>query len=235
ARFRVVELRGPRDHLFRAGHQPRQRIDTASARLGRALASNTQAHHTRHIRVTSRLHTGLLANRLARAADRLDSFERRARECLRKTAAVRRAQLQHAAGRLQPAPIRHRVDRCGERLDAQTTRARRAMAAALDRGRRQLDGHGKLLASLGYQSVLARGFALVRDTTGAMIRSTAATQAGQAIQIEFADGRISADVTGTAGPGRSPSGPAPSAPSSSGEKAPPAARPRATKGQGSLF
>ena len=68
--------------------------------LGRALASNTQAHHTRHVRVTSRLHTGLLANRLARAADRLDSFERRARECLRRTAAVRRAQLQHAAGRL---------------------------------------------------------------------------------------------------------------------------------------
>lgn len=232
-RFAQVAGRLPNPRLLVA--QPRQRIDTASARLGRALASNTQAHHTRHIRVTSRLHTGLLANRLARAADRLDSFERRARECLRKTAAVRRAQLQHAAGRLQPAPIRHRVDRCGERLDAQTTRARRAMAAALDRRRRQLDGHGKLLASLGYQSVLARGFALVRDTTGAMIRSTAATQAGQAIQIEFADGRISADVTGTAGPGRSPSGQVPSAPSSSGEKAPPAARPRATKGQGSLF
>ncbi|WP_439541607.1 exodeoxyribonuclease VII large subunit [Hyphomicrobium sp.] len=222
--------------------QPRQRIDTAGARLGRALASNTQTHHTRHVRVTSRLHTGLLANRLARAADRLDSFERRARECLRQTAAVRRAHLQHAAGRLQPAPVRHRIDRCGERLDTLASRARRAMSAGLDRRHRQLDGHGKLLGSLGYQSVLARGFALVRDGTGAMIRQATATHSGQAIQIEFADGRIAAEVKGPAGPDRPSSGTtssgttSSSAPSSAeGEKAPSTPRQRATKGQGSLF
>jgi exodeoxyribonuclease VII large subunit len=78
--------------------------------------------------------------------------------------------------------------------------------------------------------VLARGFALVRDGTGGMIRSAAATYPGQGIQIEFADGRVAADVTGPAGPDRPSSG----APSTV-EKPPSDPRKRATKGQGSLF
>src|SRR5690606_24527665 len=59
---------------------PRQRLDTVGLRLGRALSANTQAHHTRHVRIAARLTPGLLSNRLHRAGDRLDGLERRARQ-----------------------------------------------------------------------------------------------------------------------------------------------------------
>ncbi|AHB48770.1 exodeoxyribonuclease VII large subunit [Hyphomicrobium nitrativorans NL23] len=214
---------------------PRQRLDTTGARLGRALSANTQAHHTRHVRIAARLNPGLLSNRLHRAADRLDSLGRRARECLGRTASVRRARLERASGRLQPAPIRHRVERCQERLEALTQRARRALDGRLAQHRNALEGQTKLLGSLGYQSVLARGFALVRDADGAMVRAARAVSPGQALEIEFADGRINADAReGGSGGGSGQTGQS-EAPSTTSAAAatPPNKAPRG--GQGSLF
>src|SRR5690606_28567102 len=68
----------------------------------------------------------------------------------------------------------------------------RALHAGLDRARRRLDNQAKLLATLGYHNVLARGFALIRNEEGAMVRSAAAVQPGAALDIEFADGHIGA-------------------------------------------
>lgn len=207
-------------------HQ-RQRIDSTSQRLGRALAANTQAHHTRHVRIAARLHHRLLEVRINRAGDRLDGLARRARECLAKTASVRRARLERASGRLQPAPIRQRVERCGERLDTLARRVQRALAASLAQRRHALDGQAKLLGSLGYHSVLARGFALVRSADGATIRAASAVTPGQELDIEFADGRVRAEAKGPGAPAR--------AAKPQAEK--PAATPskRSPKDQGSLF
>jgi len=174
-------------------HQ-RQRMDATGVRLGRALGANTQAHHTRHVRIAARLQPRLLAVRIARGTDRLDGLAQRARECLAKTASVRRARLERASGGLQPAPIRHRIDRCGERLDGLANRSRRALATGLAQRRHALVGQAKLLMTLGYHSVLARGFALVRGAEGAAIRSAHAVAAGDALEIEFADGRVRAEA-----------------------------------------
>ena len=63
---------------------------------------------------------------------------------------------------------------------------------------KHLDGLGKLLNSLGYRGVLARGYAVITDADGALVRSAAALAVGQAIGVEFADGRIAAHVDGDA-------------------------------------
>ena len=60
--------------------------------------------------------------------------------------------------------------------------------------RRHLDGCAKLLASLSYQGVLQRGYALVRDSEGRALRSAAQIAAGQRIDIELADGRVDAQA-----------------------------------------
>ena len=52
----------------------------------------------------------------------------------------------------------------------------------------------KLFDSLNYKSVLKRGFALVRDADGQPLNSAEAVLDGQALVLEFADGR--ADATG---------------------------------------
>jgi exodeoxyribonuclease VII large subunit len=213
---------------------PRQRLDATGLRLGRALTANTQAHHTRHVRIAARLSPRLLEGRIARAGDRLDGLGRRARQCLAKTASVRRARLEKLAGGLSPAPIRHRVERCGERVDTLARRIERAIAANLAQRRNILDGQAKLLSSLGYQSVLARGFALVRTLDGATVRAAAPLTAGEDVEIEFADGRVLAGIkgpTGTKKMGAATRQPAPEPakqPAQTPQKKPP-------KDQGSLF
>jgi exodeoxyribonuclease VII large subunit len=53
-----------------------------------------------------------------------------------------------------------------------------------------------MLASLSYQSVLKRGFAILRDETGAMVRSAAAVAPGSRLDIELSDGHIRARAEG---------------------------------------
>ena len=77
-----------------------------------------------------------------------------------------------------------------ERLQVLSARNIRAFSALVERKRFQLNSQSKLLASLSHKSVLERGFALVRDEKGEMIRKAANVSAGQLMEIELVDGRI---------------------------------------------
>jgi exodeoxyribonuclease VII large subunit len=70
----------------------------------------------------------------------------------------------------------------------------RALVALVGRARQRLDARTQLLASLGYHNVLARGFALVRDAEGRMLRRAADVSAGERLDIEFADGHVPAEA-----------------------------------------
>jgi len=48
------------------------------------------------------------------------------------------------------------------------------------------------LAALSYRSVLARGFALVRDEQGHAMRTAASIGPGARLDLEFSDGRVAA-------------------------------------------
>jgi len=60
----------------------------------------------------------------------------------------------------------------------------RDLQAAADR----VAHHGRLLESFAYKNVLARGFALVRDEDGKLVRRASGAPAGGKGEIEFADG-----------------------------------------------
>jgi len=173
---------------------PRQRFDGIEKRLGRALAANTQAHGKRLARVSPRLQVRLLTVRLERARDRLERTAERGRDCLGRFAALRRARLERLSGRLTPVSVLNRLERAGERLNALDLRARQTFIAGIEARRRHLGAQEQMLASLSYQSVLRRGFALVRDDAGRTVRTIGAAPAGSHISIEVADGRIGATV-----------------------------------------
>jgi exodeoxyribonuclease VII large subunit len=52
----------------------------------------------------------------------------------------------------------------------------------------------KLLATLSYEGVLERGFALVHRARGGLVRRRAQLALGEAVSLEFRDGRIDAVV-----------------------------------------
>jgi exodeoxyribonuclease VII large subunit len=181
---------------------PRQRLDAADRRLGRALLACTGGHGRRLGRVAPRLQPRLLAIRLARSRDRIAAVEGRGREALARLAAVRRSRLERVAGRLGPQLFAHRLTRAGEQLAMLQGRAGRALAVRIDRRRRRLAAAAALLSSLGYARVLARGFAIVRDGEGRVLRSAAGAPPGSAIGVELADGTLTATVDGEGGPAR---------------------------------
>ena len=182
------------------------------------------------------------ADLLALPRQRLDDLARRLSTGLQGLVHVKRALLGRTHLSSQVLSMRCRQGR--ERLQMMQTRQKRAFANLVERRRAALDGQAKLLASLSHKSVLERGFALVRDENGRMLRSVKKAHAGQILDLELADGHIQSRVE------NNPKNPGPAAPpvrskpagksrpaSARGKQSAPAkARTRFDQGgQGSLF
>jgi exodeoxyribonuclease VII large subunit len=136
------------------------------------------------------------------------------------------------SARLRPAALAQRIALCGRELASLNARAGQALRAGILGRRRLLDGNAKLLGSLSYQSVLERGFALVRDEAGRTVRAAAGLHAGDRLEVEFRDGcadvETRAVALGRAGPAAKPA----TAPPDPGVRR---SGRRGGGGQGSLF
>lgn len=181
---------------------PRQRFDAVEGRLGRALLANTRALSLRHTRLATRLHPRVLANRLERARDRLASLGARKTDGLARVTASRRARFEGAAARLRPVAILNRTARAKDALAALAARNKRAIAGRLGDIRQRLEARSNMLQALSYQGVLKRGFAVIRDGTGAMVRRAGGITAGAALGIEFSDGEVRVQALEDGQPGK---------------------------------
>jgi exodeoxyribonuclease VII large subunit len=97
----------------------------------------------------------------------------------------------------------------------------------------RLERSYQLLRAFSYQSVLERGFALVRDGKGHPLRSAAAVQPGMPLDIEFTDGCVGATAQSVRNAGEA--APAPSIPMSWKPRKPKTGSGGGSSGQGSLF
>ena len=92
----------------------------------------------------------------------------------------------------------HRLQRERLRLDADQARLVQLHPRVLLAGARtQLEQRRELLQALSPQRLLERGFALVHQGDGQLVRSVRQVQAGEALQLRVADGRISTVVQNT--------------------------------------
>jgi len=181
---------------------PRQKLDALAERLPRALTANAEIHHKQYLRCATRLAPSLLRTRVRAEAERVANLISRARRCTEVHRDKRRQRYLTIGGRLDAAvraniaAHRQRIVRDRERVAALSERGTRGLNRLIERCFAALERADKLLGALSYQGVLARGFALVRDgAAGAPIRSAATVSTGQALDIEFADGRVAATAT----------------------------------------
>ena len=125
---------------------------------------------------------------------------------------------------------RQAIARDRERVLRLAERARRAFATATQRLQARVAHSGQLLGALSYRSVLARGFALVRDEQGHAMHAAASIGPGARLNLEFADGRVAATADTDRPAAKSPAKPVASEPKAAAPK-------RIVKpaGQGSLF
>ncbi len=206
---------------------PRQRLDLAATRLAPALARNARVHEQQLGLVARRLAEQSPRTRLARLKAELAGYGRVLAQARANAAAVERTRIGNDRRRLAELAARGlrsvqaALTRRGERLADVAAKSPRAFAAMLASRRDALRASSSLLASLGPEAVLARGYALVRDEAGVLVREVGQTRPGQALSVQVADGRFGVVVAG--------SGDAPSRP------ARPARRDTPKAGQGDLF
>ncbi|MFA5122959.1 exodeoxyribonuclease VII large subunit [Zavarzinia sp.] len=141
---------------------------------------------------------------------RLDDLSDRLPRALLGLIGERNARLATAAAGLRPQVLTGEIRQKAERLELMAQRLSPAVGRRLDQLAQRLVTPAKLLEALSYQGVLARGFAVVRRD-GALVAAAAAVHPGDALEIEFADGRVQA-LAGGDGPrrrGRKAEGPPP--------------------------
>lgn len=99
-----------------------------------------------------------------------------------------------------PRRLAMMVERDRERLSGLVRRSDTALIADLRTRRAAIAGHERVLNSLSYKNVLARGFAVVRDSDNKPLPRAGVVPVKGVIEIEFADGRVEA-ITGGGGDG----------------------------------
>ncbi|KQZ65838.1 exodeoxyribonuclease VII large subunit [Sphingopyxis sp. Root1497] len=110
------------------------------------------------------------------------------------------------------APQRQRLDDSGDRLDRSQRHRLAVIAERLatrsgalrpsllarrwDRDRARIEGLGRLLDSLDPRALLSRGYAMVRDTGGAIVTTAAKAEQAGHLWLQFADGEVPVQVAG---------------------------------------
>ncbi|RWH18270.1 MAG: exodeoxyribonuclease VII large subunit [Mesorhizobium sp.] len=172
---------------------PRRRFDEATSRLGRGLTVSIERKRARLER--QRLTPATLSRRLNETRRLTGRDIARARAAFFAIVRQSRARFQRNSARLSPAPVVRRQKLQADTLAGLTRRQEQAMARRLDRLRAALTQADRLLTTLSHKAVLARGFALVKDADGTVVKRVAELAPGAALQLEFADGNAEAIAT----------------------------------------
>jgi exodeoxyribonuclease VII large subunit len=107
----------------------------------------------------------------------------------------KRWQLQSLTRTLSSLSPRARLDNNRQRIDMLAGRLERAARTRLDRAQSRLNILHTGLTAVSPQATLARGYAIVRDENGRLVKSTTSVHSGDKLRIQVADGAFPATVT----------------------------------------
>jgi exodeoxyribonuclease VII large subunit len=206
-RHRLVGLaRGLPDPISLLSHAA-QRVDELAERLPHAMHARLERCHLHVQGLSARLRSPaqLLQDTALRLANQLDRLAYQFRGFLRDHT----RQLDRLARRLSVDELRRRLPRYRNSLVDLSARNDNATARTMRDAAQRLEASANLLASLSYEGVLARGFALVRDQYDRLVASATHARAETALEIQFHDGRVSILVARGSAPRQPRPGPRP--------------------------
>jgi len=154
-----------------------RRLEALAQRLDRA---SLRFVHPRERLRQAQTDTHLSAARLQRAMQRQ----------------LERTQFRHAALELRLARQRPNFTTAHSRTDDLGHRLQRAGQTLLARRQAQVDALAAHLQHLNPESVLARGYAIARDTHGRVLRSATEIATEATVEVQLASGRLLTQVTG---------------------------------------
>jgi exodeoxyribonuclease VII large subunit len=176
----------------------RQQLDTLESRLMGAREKAPARGQLGLARLSHRLAQQSPHAKMGRAAERLKALNQRLLRCRTVGNDGKKQDLKHLAARLGGTRVAciGTVRDVRIRLHGLADRMARGWKARIVARRVDVNGLDKMLFSLGYPQILARGFALVRDSGGKPLRRAAEVADGAHLDIQFADGHKAVVATG---------------------------------------
>ena len=168
---------------------PRQRLDQVEEKLRAALVRGVQNRRLSLAEKTGSMRPSILIRLIANQQDRLGHAGQRLSPALARSLQRMQDGLQAQAVRLRPSRLDQSVRQKRTDFDRVCHRLSMAGTGQIARLRNQVVASDRLLASLGYQATLERGFAVVRDN-GKVVTTQADALKSEALEIQFADGRL---------------------------------------------
>ncbi len=141
---------------------------------------------------------------IARRQQRVDDLSFRLEALARARLAERSRRLELALSRLRRRDLRQQVEFRQRELQARLALLTAAMRQAFLRRQSRLEQAGAKLAALSPVAILERGYSLVFDAQGSLVKDAAQLQPGDAIRARLARGEVDARVEALRPGGPSP-------------------------------
>ena len=214
----VADLRAPTpsaaaELITEAQHKIAEYLADQSHRLERAARYQILQARQRLTRLPDSRAEGRMAALLHRLEQRRDELAFRLETALTGQLRQRQRQVAELAAAVLRHDPRQNLAQARERLQACRTRLDRTMERMLHTAASSVSALDARLHSLSPLAVLERGYALVLDAEGGLVRSTAQLAPGNLVTTRLSDGAFTSRVETTApNPGANPSASQPAGP-----------------------
>ncbi|PYQ10902.1 MAG: exodeoxyribonuclease VII large subunit [Acidobacteria bacterium] len=196
----VADLRAPTpsaaaEHVIQAKDEICARIDALARRQHAALSLTLARVRSRVGRLASHRVFEAERGRVRNHAQRVDELQRRAETSLRRRLERARDRVRGQRDRVEAFRWDRQIALRREQVARHVQRLRARAGLAVDGGRGRLSGLAGKLDSLSPLAVLSRGYALVWNEQGRLVREPAEVRMGEALRLRVRGGGLGAVVT----------------------------------------
>jgi exodeoxyribonuclease VII large subunit len=170
-------------------------IANSAQKLGQAMRYRTAEAHRRLEQQGIERATALLHRGMGRSMQRVDELDYGLRELVRAGLQSRYRRRHHLDLRLRGMDLRLRFTAAHRRLEAGCAALRQSAASHLTRAQRRLEPLAAQLAQLSPLRVLDRGYAIVQDASGHVLKDASETRPAAVLDVRLAKGRLRTRVT----------------------------------------
>jgi exodeoxyribonuclease VII large subunit len=170
------------------------RLDALTTRMRRAQLARLERDAQRLDHLRARLRHP--REGLARQRQALDQLEARLGRAIHARLATERRHAAHLSQRLAAHPPGRQIEQAAQRLASAGDRLLPAMQRGLLRRHERLSSLARELQAVSPLAVLGRGYAILEDDGGRVIRRALDTRPGQSLTARLGEGRLALAVTG---------------------------------------
>jgi len=195
----VADLRAPTpsaaaELVIESKRQLEESVESLRRRLGRAARYQLQKIKLRLTELAQHGAFARMQEAIRRREQRVDDLVYRMAQAERRMIQTQMRRLDVAATRLRHLDLRLRLTYFHKQLDTQTAAMQSAMRTVLTQKRGRVEHLTAQLQALSPNNILERGYALVFDSEGRLVKDAAQVKAGDEITAQLAKGKIGAVV-----------------------------------------